>query len=191
MQERALEGKVAIVTGAGRGIGRAIAIGYARAGAAVCCAARTAAQIDDTAKEIERAGGAAIAVPTDVTRLASVHAMIDATVGRYGGLDIVVINAGVNGERKSVEAADPERWRALPNLDQWQVTPVTATLLRHRRARQRDATQAVRPFFFQVEAVETAIWLHEVAPKSARHRRFLDSLRQANAGATPTSSASP
>ena len=49
--------------------------------------------------------------PTDVTRLASVHAMIDATVDRYGGLDIVVINAGVNGERKSVEAADPERWR--------------------------------------------------------------------------------
>jgi len=117
MQERALEGKVAIVTGAGRGIGRAIAIGYARAGAAVCCAARTAAQIDDTAKEIERAGGAAIAVPTDVTRLASVHAMVDATVGRYGGLDIVVINAGVNGERKSVEAADPERWREAMDVN--------------------------------------------------------------------------
>jgi 3-oxoacyl-[acyl-carrier protein] reductase len=111
MQERSLAGKVAIVTGAGRGIGRAIAIGYARAGASVCCAARTAAQIDDTANEIARAGGDAIAVPTDVTRLESVRAMVDATIDRYGGLDIVVINAGVNGERKSVEAADPERWR--------------------------------------------------------------------------------
>jgi type III restriction enzyme len=78
-----------------------------------------------------------------------------------------------------------ERWRALPNPDQWQVTPVTATLLRHWRTLQADATQAVRPFFCQVEAVETAIWLHEVAPKSTRHRRFLDWLRDANAGANP------
>jgi len=78
-----------------------------------------------------------------------------------------------------------DRWRALPNPDQWQVTPVTATLLRHWRALQHDTTQAVRPFFCQVEAVETAIWLHEVAPKSARHRRFLDWLRQVNTGANP------
>lgn len=59
-----------------------------------------------------------------------------------------------------------ERWRALPNPDQWQVTPVTATLLRHWRALRDDATQAIRPFFCQLEAVETAIWLHEVAPRS-------------------------
>lgn len=78
-----------------------------------------------------------------------------------------------------------DRWRALPNPDQWQVTAVTATLLRHWRALQSDTTQAVRPFFCQVEAVETSIWLHEVAPKNARHRRFLDWLRQANAGANP------
>jgi type III restriction enzyme len=79
-----------------------------------------------------------------------------------------------------------ERWRALPNPDQWQVTPVTAMLLRHWRALQADTSQAVRPFFCQVEAVETAIWLHEVAPKAgARGRRFLDWLGQANAGANP------
>ncbi|MFQ8433837.1 BPTD_3080 family restriction endonuclease [Amaricoccus sp. W119] len=79
-----------------------------------------------------------------------------------------------------------ERWRALPNPEQWQVTPVTATLLRHWRALQADATQRFRPFFCQVEAVEAAIWLAEVAPKSgARGRRFLDYLKLANAGANP------
>ena len=79
-----------------------------------------------------------------------------------------------------------ERWRALPNSDQWQVTPVTATLLRHWRALQADASQPVRPFFCQLEAVETAIWLHEVAPKAgARGRRFLDWLARANLGANP------
>ena len=111
MDARPLAGKVAIITGAGRGIGRAIAIGYARAGAAVCCAARTSAEIDDTVHVIAHAGGEAIAVPTDVTRLESVRAMVDATADRYGGLDIAVINAGVNGERKPVAEADIERWR--------------------------------------------------------------------------------
>ena len=74
----------------------------------------------------------------------------------------------------------------MPNSDQWQVTPVTATLLRHWRALQADASQPVRPFFCQLEAVETAIWLHEVAPKAgARGRRFLDWLARANLGANP------
>lgn len=79
-----------------------------------------------------------------------------------------------------------ERWRALPNPEQWQVMPVTATLLRHWRALRDDTSQPIRPFFCQVEAVETAIWLAEVAPKAGiRGRRFLDWLRQANAGANP------
>jgi DNA modification methylase len=77
------------------------------------------------------------------------------------------------------------RWRALPNPDQWQVTPVTSTLLRHWRALRDDPGQAVRPFFCQVEAVETAIWLREVAPKVAAGRRLLDWLREANLSANP------
>ena len=111
MDERPLAGKVAIVTGAGRGIGRAVAIGYARAGAAVCCAARTSAEIDEAVQAIAHAGGEAIAVPTDVTRLESVRAMVDASADRYGGLDILVINAGIDGERKPVAECDIARWR--------------------------------------------------------------------------------
>lgn len=61
-------GKVAVITGAGRGIGRALAIGFAGEGARVVCAARSQAQIDETAATIERAGGTALAVSCDVTR---------------------------------------------------------------------------------------------------------------------------
>ncbi|HUA78608.1 MAG TPA: restriction endonuclease, partial [Acetobacteraceae bacterium] len=75
-----------------------------------------------------------------------------------------------------------EAWRALPNPSQWQVTPETARLLQHWRSH---AFTDVRPFFCQVEAVETAIWLTEVAPKSPRYGKFWDHIRNANAEANP------
>ena len=79
-----------------------------------------------------------------------------------------------------------ERWRSLPNPAQWRVTPVTAQLLRHWRSLQADETQALRPFFCQLEAVEVAIWLTEVAPKDGkRGKRYLDYLKAANADANP------
>jgi type III restriction enzyme len=84
----------------------------------------------------------------------------------------------INEIRQHVEA-----WRALPNPDQWQVTPETARLLRHWRHHQFGS---VRPFFCQIEAVETAIWLTEVAPKlGVRGSKFLEHLRGANAEANP------
>ncbi len=74
-------------------------------------------------------------------------------------------------------------WRNLPNPDQWQVTPETARLLQHWR---HHPFQGVRPFFCQVEAVETAIWLTEVAPKMGkRGAKFLNHLKGANEGANP------
>jgi 3-oxoacyl-[acyl-carrier protein] reductase len=106
-----LSGKVAIVTGAGRGIGKAIAQAYARAGAAVCCAARTAAEIDEMVQAIVAAGGQGLAVPIDVTQFAAVQQMVQVTVEMFGGLDILIINAGVNGEGRLVEDSDPEAWR--------------------------------------------------------------------------------
>lgn len=74
-------------------------------------------------------------------------------------------------------------WRALPNPAQWQVTPETARLLQHWR---NHPFQGVRPFFCQVEAVETAIWLTEVAPKlGKRTEKFWSHVKAANEGASP------
>ena len=75
-----------------------------------------------------------------------------------------------------------ESWRSLPNPNQWQVTPETARLLQHWRHHK---FSGVRPFFCQVEAVETAIWLTEVAPLSKHGKRVLDHLAAANNDANP------
>jgi 3-oxoacyl-[acyl-carrier protein] reductase len=109
--QQALQGQVAIVTGAGRGIGRAIAIAYAQAGAAVCCAARTATEIKETVREIENNGGQGLAVPTDVTHLESVERMVKLSVDTFGGLDLLVINAGVNHDRRQVEESQSDDWQ--------------------------------------------------------------------------------
>ena len=75
-----------------------------------------------------------------------------------------------------------DSWRRLPNPNQWQVTPETARLLQHWRHHK---FSGVRPFFCQVEAVETAIWLTEVAPQSKNGKRLLDHLASANKDANP------
>ena len=89
-----LEGKVALVTGAGRGIGRAIAERYAEAGAAVVCVARTQAQIDEAVEGITNNGGRAMACAADVTDPSAVEAAVRQTLDEFGRLDILVANAG-------------------------------------------------------------------------------------------------
>ena len=95
LKEYNLEGKVAIVTGAGRGIGKAIALTLAEAGADVTVAARTVEQIEQTAEEIRKLGRKAQAVPTDVTRKEQVENVVEQTVSQFGKIDILVNNAGV------------------------------------------------------------------------------------------------
>jgi len=91
-----LAGKVALVTGAGRGIGRAIAIGLAEAGAHVCVTARTTAQIDETAEELRGLGRLALSVPADATEVKAVAQVVERTVAELGGLQILVNNAGID-----------------------------------------------------------------------------------------------
>ena len=113
-----LEGKVALITGAGRGIGRAIALAYAEAGASVCCAARTVSEIEEAVASIQAVGGQALAVQTDVTRQDEVEQMVEKTVNHFGGLDILVINAGVNlANNQPVATSDPDEWRATIELN--------------------------------------------------------------------------
>jgi 7-alpha-hydroxysteroid dehydrogenase len=89
-----LTDKVAIVTGAGRGIGRAIALGLAEAGAAVVGAARTAATLDELAESIRQAGARALAVPCDVNDSPQLEEVVSRTLKEFGRIDIVVNNAG-------------------------------------------------------------------------------------------------
>jgi NADP-dependent 3-hydroxy acid dehydrogenase YdfG len=91
----ALQGQVAIVTGAGRGIGHAIAVALAREGATVVLAARTRQQLAQTAAAIRESGGTALAIPTDVTQDAAVEAMVEQAIAELGRLDILVTAAGV------------------------------------------------------------------------------------------------
>ena len=112
MSPGALEGRTALVTGAGGGVGRGIALAFGRAGAAVVIAARRAVTGDETAALIEDAGGRALSVQCDVTDRGAVHAAVDAAVGRFGGLDVVVHNAtsGRSNEFAALEDVDDELW---------------------------------------------------------------------------------
>jgi 3-oxoacyl-[acyl-carrier protein] reductase len=105
-----LQGKVAVITGAGRGIGRALAIGFAEQGASVVCAARTQSQIAETVRTIQAAGGDALAIGCDVTDAAAVERLYTAARTRFGPVDIVIANAGGNFSRHSVEDGDIADW---------------------------------------------------------------------------------
>ncbi len=92
-----LKDQTAIVTGAGRGIGRATALAFAHEGANVVLVARTDSEIEAVAEEIQKTGREALAVPTDVANKSQVQSMVQKTLERFGKVDILVNNAGVAG----------------------------------------------------------------------------------------------
>ena len=106
LDEFRLEGRVAVVTGAGQGIGRGIAVGLAEAGATVVVGARTEADLEEVVARIEAAGGSALAVATDVLVDDDRRRLIGAAVEHYGRLDVLVNNAGGTGPRPAMTTSE-------------------------------------------------------------------------------------
>ncbi len=113
-----LEAQVAIVTGGGRGIGRAIAKAFAQEGAAVIIAELDAVQGAATAQEIKEAGGKARFIQTQVADRASVEAMVQATVAEFGRIDILVNNAAILGENGPLLEVSQEVWDRVIAVNQ-------------------------------------------------------------------------
>jgi 2-deoxy-D-gluconate 3-dehydrogenase len=103
-----LAGRVALVTGASRGLGRAMARGLAEAGARVACVARSLPDLMSLAREIEAAGGEAVAVQADVTDLGQARAAVDRARERWGRLDVLVNNAGVGTPTLALDVDEAE-----------------------------------------------------------------------------------
>jgi len=112
-----LRDKVAIVTGASRGIGRAIALGLAAAGADVTVAARSVEDLETLAKEIDQMGRRALVVPTDVTQRDQIEGLVDRTASELGRLDILVNNAGGTRFMSPVLGLRPEGWDKVIDLN--------------------------------------------------------------------------
>ena len=108
-----LDGRVAIVSGAGQGIGRGIAIGLAEAGADVVLAARTESDLEEVAARIAEVGRRGLPVPTDVTDLAALEALVERTTSELGRLDIVVNNAGGSMPRAAMDTSEASLEKAF------------------------------------------------------------------------------
>jgi citronellol/citronellal dehydrogenase len=143
-----LNGKVAFIAGASRGIGATVAKSLAAAGASVAVAARSSEQgklpgtIGSVAEAITAAGGRALPVPCDVTSEASVDAAVEATVAEFGGIDILVANAGVLW-LGPIESTPLKRWQLCLDVNLTGVFLVTKAVIPHVRARGGGSLMAI------------------------------------------------
>ncbi len=112
-----LTGQVAVVTGGSRGIGRAIATGFAAAGADVVVASRSSETLDAAVAEIKGLGHQALGIRTDVSRLEDIRGLVAETVRRFGRIDILVNNAAINPLWKRAEKLTQEDWDLLMAVD--------------------------------------------------------------------------
>lgn len=126
-----LDNQVAIITGGGRGIGKAAAMALARGGVRIVVAARTASEIEAVANEIQTMGGEALAIQTDVSKEEDVQHMVQKTVEAYGRVDILVNNAAVNIRPKSIVDLTLEEWNWLMSINLTGVFLCSKYVLKH------------------------------------------------------------
>ena len=108
-----LQGKVALVTGASQGLGRALALAYTKEGASLVVNSRSDEGIRPVAEEVEGLGAEVLAVAADVSRGEDARRLVDEAVGRFGGIDVLVNNAGLLGPRVVIEEYPEEEWRRV------------------------------------------------------------------------------
>jgi 3-oxoacyl-[acyl-carrier protein] reductase len=132
-----LGGRVAIVTGGSRGIGLSIARTLGAAGARVAIASRTVRELDLARMLLEGDGVGALAQVTDVADLESVNALVQAVVGRWGQVDVLVNNAGINGAIGRLDECDPREWRAAFEVNLFGTMHACRAVLPHMRAKKR------------------------------------------------------
>jgi len=112
-----LTGKVALVTGVGSGIGKAAALQMAKAGARIGALSHTEAEVRQTAEEIGAAGGQAVPLVADVSDAEQMHRAIEGLIARFGRLDVVFANAGINGVWAPIDEIQPEEWDRTINVN--------------------------------------------------------------------------
>ncbi|WID96784.1 SDR family NAD(P)-dependent oxidoreductase [Bosea vestrisii] len=112
-----LEGRVALVTGASRGIGRAAALAFAQAGAHVIALARTTGALEELDDEIRAAGGSATLVPADLADATAIKKLGPAVLERWGRLDILLANAGVLGPLAPLTHVSPKEWAEVFDIN--------------------------------------------------------------------------
>ncbi len=112
-----LTGKVALVSGAGSGIGKATALLFAKEGATVAVLGRTEKELNETIKEIEQEGGRALKLVADISSVTDMETALSTINKQLGRLDIVFANAGVNGVWTPLEELDPQEWDQTININ--------------------------------------------------------------------------
>lgn len=137
MTEFSLEGKVAMITGASRGIGRAIALRLAQAGAKVVVSSRKLENVQSVAAEIESAGGESLAVQAHVGRTDDVTALVAQTVDVFGQVDVAVNNAVTNPHFGPLLTADEGQWDKILDTNVKSVFRVCKAVVPHMEARGR------------------------------------------------------
>ena len=111
-----LDGKISLITGAGRGIGRAVALTLARAGSDIALVARSQAELDSVVQEIQNLGRRAAAFPADLTQIRQLESLTAKICRTMGGIDVLVNNAGINIPQNSLDVTE-EAWDTIMNIN--------------------------------------------------------------------------